>query len=56
MSEFEIFSAVLGVSLRPLFLSCRLTQRTLRYAENAERIEPDRRYCDEVFGIKLNAL
>jgi len=35
----QIFSAVLCVSLRPLRLSCRLTQRTLRYAEDAEKID-----------------
>ena len=37
MSEFENLSAALGVSLRPLRLSCHLTQRTLRYAEDAEK-------------------
>ena len=35
--NLRIFSAALGVSLRPLRLSCHLTQRTLRYAEDAEK-------------------
>ena len=39
MTSSRIFSAVLCVSLRPLRLSCRLTQRTLRYAEDAEKID-----------------
>ena len=39
MSEFEIFFAILSVSLRPLRLSYGLTQRPLRYAEDAEKID-----------------
>ncbi len=36
----KLFSVVLGVSLRPLRLVAFLTQRTLRYAENAEKYRP----------------
>ena len=39
MSEFEVFSAALGVSLRRLRLNCSLTQRILRYAEYVEKID-----------------
>ena len=37
-NRLKTFSAILGVSLRPLRLSCVFTQRTLRYAEDAEKI------------------
>ena len=39
MSNLKIFSAVLGVSLRALRLSCDLTQRALTYAEDAEKLD-----------------
>jgi hypothetical protein len=35
----RLISAVLGVSLRALRLRCHLTQRTVKHAEDAEKID-----------------